>query len=190
MPKLKQIFTSGILFIFPLLIIVFFLGKIWDFWKSLSGKLIEVLNLQGPAAAFGYSIFIVLILLLLILFFGLLFQISAVKNLNKKLDNFLITYVPLYSKYRIAMDEQIEKPEGYEVVLLQDDDKQRFALVTESSENEYVLFIPVLPDMYEGQVVVAPISACTPTGLHSADINAILYGKGKGILASKAVNQA
>ena len=150
----KRILNGIILFLLPLTLLLFVLGKA----IAVVQKLILPIKQHLPAEhvfGIGLLFLISLILILLICFLaGLLVERKTVKSLITKLEDNILVFIPGYSMLKAQTGDIIVKPDNkWHTVLLGEDDSWKVGVEVDRHANGYcTIFFPEPPDAKSGEV--------------------------------------
>jgi uncharacterized membrane protein len=183
---LKQIrnhIVTGFIFVLPTLVIVFVISKYWKYLVSFGGKLSKFIFLDTILGPIGDAI---LFLLLICVVAGFLVKLTVFKTLSNKIDEWLGTIIPSYSTLKgdalKTLASESDEEVVYQTCLVRMGVLWQPAYLIDSKEDgSIVAFVPNVPDVNTGQVLLAGANEWKPSSLDSLALNSILKKLGKGL---------
>ena len=182
--KSFQAFTvGGILFIFPLIILILLVLKAIHLIKPIVHKLVTTLGIDTVFGTATISVVSIILIVLLCFISGVLLHLGLLKKWNSNFEETLyLLFPPLQRlKFRFFSEEQ-DSEDSWKSILLKRDESFNIAFVTSSSENGFLsIFIPDAPDITTGEVIYIKESNCTYHHIPRKDAMKMLQHFGKGL---------
>jgi hypothetical protein len=183
---LKQIrnhIVTGFIFVLPTLVIVFVISKYWKYLVSFGGKLSKVIFLDTVLGPIGDAI---LFLLLICVVAGFLVKLTVFKSLSDKIDEWLGSMIPSYSTLKgdalKTLGTESDGATVYQTCLVRMGVLWQPAYLIDSKEDgSIVAFVPNVPEVNTGRVMLAGANDWKPSSLDSLALNGILKKLGKGL---------
>jgi hypothetical protein len=183
---LKQIrnhIVTGFIFVLPTLVVIFVMSKYWKYLVAFGGKLSKLIFLDTVLGPIGDAI---LFLVLICVVAGFLVKLTVFKALSDKIDEWLGGIIPSYSTL---------KGDALKTLGTETDDStvlrtclvrigvlwQPAYLIDSKEDGSIVAFVPNIPDLNTGRVMLAGANDWKPSSLDSQALNAILKKRGKGL---------
>jgi len=186
---IKRVLNGIILFLLPVFLLFFILGKA----ISLVQKLIHPIKEHLPAErVFGVGL-LTLISLVLILFIcylaGMLIERKRVKWLIAKLEDKILVFIPGYSMIKAQTSEIVsEAVANWQPVLIgEDGDWKMGVLVDKQPDGLCMIFFPEPPDAKSGEMKLVHESKLKKLDMPVSKMIRIIrkYGKSDGAYFSK-----
>lgn len=154
---IKATFLGGILFLAPLILVLVLLEKGYHIVQKITDPIVNSL----PRVKFmGFAlqeIIGVTIIVLICFIAGLLAKTVYAKNLVRKIEDNILSFVPGYA-FMKNMNESImgfESNEDLKVIMVPTDAGWQFAfLIEQINDNDFTVFIPDAPNPWSGSVVI------------------------------------
>lgn len=180
---IKATFLGGILFLAPLVVLLVILEKGYSIIQKVTLPLVHNLP-RVHVLGIALQELVGLILILLVCFFaGFIARTSGAKNLIRKIEDGVLSFVPGYS-FMKNMNERmmgIESNTNLKVILVPTDAGLQFAfLIEEINENKFAVFIPDAPNPYSGSVVFVDKKDITEVGISQKEALACIRKLGFG----------
>jgi uncharacterized membrane protein len=187
---IRATITGGIIFIFPIVIIVVILKKAFEYLKIISQPFEPYLP-ELFMGFDGHNIFAIFLLIVLCFFLGMLFHSMRMQRGVNYLETNLLNYFPGYILFKTLLQERlnIEDQANLKPVLMAEGDGFRPGLLVEESEDGYcTVFFPDAPKCEAGEVRIVASSSIKKLNVPVHTITAVLRKMGKGSvgLISKA----
>jgi len=175
--------VGGMLFLIPLVLVTFFIGKAFKIMKVIAlpiGKLIPVESIGEIGLV---NILAGLIILLVCLAAGLIARSRFAQSFYDKSDSLLAELVPSYTWIKTVMKNLAGEVEtnAFKPVLVSFDDQMQIAFEMERSvDNLVVVFVPGAPDVRSGSVVYVTADRVQPLATTFMTVNRTLKHMGRG----------
>lgn len=150
----KRIFKGIILFLLPLVLFVFVLGKAVDVVQILIRPVKRFLPAER-LFGIGLITLISIILILLVCYVaGILVEKRSVKGFISKIENNILIFIPGYSLLKAQGNTAIEEESNkWESVLVADGDEWKMGIVVDRQQNgNCTVFFPEPPDARQGEM--------------------------------------
>jgi uncharacterized membrane protein len=181
---LKTTLVGGLLFLVPIMALLFFLGKA----LALAHKVVAPLATRLPAeAVVGLPMVLLLAILALVLFCflaGLCARTALAQRATRNLEQAVLSKLPGYDLLK-GMGESMlgfEKEGGYAVVLVRSDDNVQLGFEVDRAQDLVAVFVPDAPNPRAGTLLFFSPDRVTPAGISMAQAMKCLkhYGAGSG----------
>jgi uncharacterized membrane protein len=156
----KRIGKGIVLFLFPIMVLVFIFEKA----ISIAQSIIQPIKSHLPdERIFGIGMFSLLSLLLILVvcyFAGVLSENKKVKSLLVFIEDNLLVFIPGYTMIKSEASETIKDgDDDWKVVMINEDDDLIFGIEVEKRPNGYsMIFFPEPPDAKSGEIRMMPES--------------------------------
>jgi uncharacterized membrane protein len=186
---IKRVLNGIILFLLPVLLLLFILGKA----ISIVQKLILPIKKYLPAErVFGVGLLtlISLVLILLICYLaGMLIEQKKVKWLIAKLEDKILVFIPGYSMIKAQTSEMVsEAVANWQPVLIgEDGDWKMGVLVDQQPDGLCMIFFPEPPDAKSGEMKLVHESKLKKLDMPVSKMIRIIrkYGKSEGAFSKE-----
>src|SRR6187399_2415478 len=186
---IKRVLNGIILFLLPVMLLLFILGKA----VSIVQKLILPIKKHLPAERVLGVGLLTLISLVLILFIcylaGMLIEQKRVKWLITKLEDKVLVFIPGYSMIKAQTSEMVREAaaEWQPVLIDEDGDWKMGVLVDQQPNGLCMIFFPEPPDARSGEMKLVPESKLKKLDMPVSKMIRIIrkYGKSEGAFYSK-----
>ena len=186
---IKRVLNGIILFLLPVLLLLFILGKA----ISIVQKLILPIKKYLPAErVFGVGLLtlISLVLILLICYLaGMLIEQKKVKWLIAKLEDKILVFIPGYSMIKAQTNEMVsEAVANWQPVLIgEDGDWKMGVLVDQQPDGLCMIFFPEPPDAKSGEMKLVHESKLKKLDMPVSKMIRIIrkYGKSEGAFSKE-----
>lgn len=192
----KTTVIGGIVFLVPFIVVVFILGKAFQFMRGLTQPLAAALPMVETVGGLLLVDLIAVALVLLLCFLaGLLARAAAAGRLVQSLEARVLSRVPFYHFVK-GMTESVVEAESdttMRSVLVRLDDYSQLAFEIERlAGGEVVVFLPGAPNPWSGTVCLVDAARVTPLDapMLAAVQNIKHLGKGSSALLAPAAAQA
>jgi uncharacterized membrane protein len=183
MQFLKTTVIGGIVFLVPVVIFVFIIGKALVFTRKITAPFAGILPF-GPVGDAVVVNLLGLALIVLVCFLGgLVAKSAAVARLVDSLENNFLSKIPIYAliKSTVSGTVQSEEAEGMKSVLVRLDDSWQLGFEIERlSDGKVTVFLPGAPDPWSGSVCFVSEDRITKLDANLLSITKVLKGFGKG----------
>ena len=186
---IKRVLNGIILFLLPVFLLLFILGKA----ISVVQKLILPVKKYLPAErVFGVGLLtlISLVLILLICYLaGMLIERKRVKWLITKLEDNILVFIPGYSMIKAQTNEMLSEASAHwqPVLIGEDGDWKMGVLVDQQADGLCMIFFPEPPDAKSGEMKLVHESKLKKLDMPVSKMIRIIrkYGKSEGAFYSK-----
>ena len=186
---IKRILNGIILFLLPVMLLLFILGKA----ISIVQKLILPIKQHLPAErvlGVGLLTLISLLLILLICYLaGMLIEQKRVKWLIAKLEDSILVFIPGYSMIKAQTSEMVREAAAHwqPVLIGEDGDWKMGVLVDQQPDGLCMIFFPEPPDAKSGEMKLVHESKLKKLDMPVSKMIKIIrkYGKSEGAFFSK-----
>ena len=178
----KVTVIQGVIFLIPLVVLVFILSKIYNVLHPYSLFLAEKLRFSKIGGV-GIIPFLSLILLVLAFFFaGIIMRSGPLQKLTQWIEQRILVYIPGYT-YVKARSDSVLKNEGaipWKPATVVIDDNEVICFVIDETENYCSLFMPSAPMPSTGVVCAREKSMVRylPTSINATILMIKQFGKG------------
>ena len=184
MPKfLVTTIKGGILFLFPLVIVVAVVGKALSIIHMLATPLLENLPIQTVAGVAVIHIVSVLVLLLVCFLAGMLAGKTVVSTWVEALEREVLMQFPPYALLKAKTGSALNPSDTSKLtpVLVRFDDSWQFAYEIEAvDEGRHLVFLPGAPDAWSGSVCAVEAGRISPLSTSVKAVGAAMQRLGKG----------
>ena len=178
--------AGGILFLIPVVAIVFIMAKTINFLYGLSKPITARLPFKNVAGV-GVNTLMSIILLLLICFLaGIFMKTKVAKKIVQWLEDRVLVYVPGYSYIRARSKDWFsdEKTFNWKPASIFVDDNEVICFVTDETEDYYSIFLPSAPTPSSGSICVRKKDKVTFLPLTVSEAVSMIRQLGKGASSS------
>ena len=189
MSFIKTTVIGGAVFLVPVIVLVFILGKAYDLMLLVAKPLNEFMPLDRLLGVAVIDLVTIILLVLICFLCGLLAKGKILRGTATAIDEKLMLLVPNYSYIKSltgALENDKEDP--MRVVMVQLDEMAQLGfLIEEIDELSSVVYFPSAPDPRSGSVVVIENTRLTKLDVRFLDaINSLRrFGLGSGNLGKK-----
>lgn len=152
---LRTTVLGGILFLVPIIILVFIVGKALALASHLAAPLAEILPIESFAGFAVVNVLAIIILVLVCFSAGLAAKADPAQRFVDSLEDKVLSKIPAYDflKSKITAMVPADEVEGLKPVLARFDDSWQIAFEVERAKAGIVtLFLPGAPDPWSGSV--------------------------------------
>ncbi|MGA9435306.1 MAG: hypothetical protein WBV62_13820 [Roseobacter sp.] len=185
---MKTTILGGVLFLAPLAIIAFILGKAFQISTKIVAPLDHLLPIKNFAGIASVNILALLFIILLCYVAGLLAQRAFLGKRMQRIDGFLVDIIPGYAVFKALIGSASSNEElaaRLKPVIARFDDYEQIAFEIEHGESQSVLFLPGSPSAWSGSTVIADNSRITPLNIPAHQATKLLRTFGRGSLEAK-----
>ncbi|MCS5489564.1 DUF502 domain-containing protein [Algoriphagus limi] len=167
----SQIFTGGIFFIIPFVIVIIVFEKLIQILKPISAKLGALLSIEHYLLDVPYF-FSILLIILICFIAGLIAKLGVGKRMVNWIESNILTLFPGYQLIKNTYETKLglDQSENFPVVLAPIDGWMFAFLVEELDEKHSLVFVPSSPDSWSGNMVIFEKSKLKKTSLQKADL--------------------
>jgi len=179
---IKTTVLGGILFLLPIVLIVFLLGKALGLAKRLSDPVVQAAGLNSVAGVAMGTLVAIAFLVLVSFTAGLLARTPLGQAAFSQLENSVLSLFPQWRMARGLIESfETETKSEMEVVLVPTDAGWCLGFVLEKPEGEWwTVFVPGSPQWTSGAVSFAHADQVLPTGLTPAQAILLMRRCGAG----------
>jgi len=178
---------GGIVFLIPFVVLVFVLGKAFQFVSHATGPLSKIVPLDSVADVAVADIIAAALILLLCFAAGLIARTAVADRLVRGLEGRVLARVPIYHfvKGMTTSVVEAEKGDAMRPVLARLDDYAQLAFEIErTAAGAVVVYLPGAPNPWSGSLCLMSAERVTPLDISmlAAVQNIKQLGKGSGAL--------
>ena len=183
---LKATIVGGILFLVPVVLVLFVLGKALQFAAKMAQPISESLELDGLGQWQGIGAVTIIAMLVLVLISfaaGIIARTGAGARTMRWFERSLLGGLPQYQLMKTMAEglAQVEHASGVKPVLVSADDGWQLGYLLEPLQNGWVVvFLPQAPTPMSGNVVYLPADRVRPLEITMAQAMAIVKAIGAG----------
>jgi uncharacterized membrane protein len=182
---LKTTVTGGLIFLLPLAVLGYILGKLVTTAQKLAEPISDKLPVSSFAGVSATIIIAVAGLILISFLAGLLAKTRIAQQTMKELETHLLGRVPAYGLIK-SLGSDIVSPEQEaerRVVLVRFDDCWQLAILIDAAieENHTVVFVPDSPTPQSGSVMIVETSRVHETDIPLRKAMSTLAVRGMGL---------
>jgi len=180
--SIKSTLLGGILFLLPIVLIIWLLGKALGFARRLSEPAVHAAGVESVAGVATGTIVSVLALVALSFAAGMMARTRIGQSTFAKMENSVLSLFPQWRMARALIESfEGEGRSEMEVVLVPTDSGWCMAFVMEKPEGDWwTVFIPGSPQWTSGAVAFAQSEQVKPTGLTPAQAILLMRRCGAG----------
>ena len=178
----KSTIIGGILFLIPLVVLIFILSKIYNFFHPYSVFLAEKLPFTKIGGVSITPVFSLIFLVLVFFFAGIILRTKSMQKLTHWIEEKILVYIPGYSYIKARSENMLANDGAFQwkpatVVI---DDNEVICFVIDETENYCSIFMPSAPMPSTGVVCAREKSMVRylPTSLNKTILMIKQFGKG------------
>ena len=182
---MKTTILGGVLFLAPLAIIAFVLGRVFQVSAKVVEPLDNLLPIDSIAGIASLNILALLLIVLVCYLTGLLAERALLGKRMQRIDGFLVDIIPSYAVFKALVGSAFSDEElaaRLKPVLARFDDYEQIAFEIQHGETQSVLFLPGAPSAWSGSTVIADNSRITPLNIPIHQTTKLLRTFGRGSL--------
>jgi len=182
---IKTTIVGGALFLLPLVILAFVLGKAFEISMLVAKPFNSIIPIERFAGVALVNILAVILLLIVCYAAGLLASHSAVKDKISTLDGALIGMIPVYAfvKTMVSSIANAEDESGtLRPILINFDEYAQIAFEVERDDNQVVVYLPGAPSPWSGSTTVVDVGRVSPLKIGSHEAAKLVQLLGRGSL--------
>ena len=178
----KTTILGGVLFLLPIVLIIWLLGKALSFAKRLSDPVVQAAGVNSVAGVATGTIVAIAFLVFLSFAAGLLAGTQVGRTVFSQLENSVLSLFPQWRMARGLIESfETETKSEMEVVLVPTDAGWCLGFVMEKPEGEWwTVFVPGSPQWTSGAVAFAHVDQVQPSGLTPAQAILLMRRCGAG----------
>jgi uncharacterized membrane protein len=161
----KTTVIGGLLFLVPLMVLLFVLNKAYHAMLVVAQPLARQLDLEGFGGIVMADLLAVAMIVLLCFFFGLLAKTQLARRLARSFETKVLQRIPVYSvaKSVLASVVPLQQEEGLQAVLVAFDDCSQLGLEIERRPGgQVVVYLPGSPNPWSGSLLMTTPERVTP----------------------------
>jgi uncharacterized membrane protein len=181
---MKTTILGGVLFLVPLVCVVFVLKKAFDLSKLIATPLQEKLGLQSFGGIGVADILAVFFILVVCFIAGHVAKQAVISKRVGKLDAFLMSIIPGYAVVKGVVGGLAQQDDAVSIlnpVLVQFDDYEQLAFEIEKAGDRSVVYLPGSPSLRSGSCVIVKTSRVIPLDLPPHRLISLMRHMGRGI---------
>jgi uncharacterized membrane protein len=178
----KTTVLGGVLFLLPIVLIVFLLGKALAFARRLSDPLVAAAGIKSVAGVATGTLVAIALMVLVSFAAGLLARTRLGHAAFSRLENSMLSLFPQWRMARGLIESfETDTKSEMEVVLVPTDAGWCLGFVLEKPEGDWwTVFVPGSPQWTSGSVSFAHVDEVHPSGLTPAQAMMLLRRCGGG----------
>jgi len=153
----KATLVGGAVFLIPVLLIFFVLGKVFSMLRSLTAAVGPRLGITSPLGGVLLDVAGIAAVLLVCFLAGLVARRATAQRLRTKVDQVLLGSIPGYAFVKSLAESMQESQEGassFVPVLVRFDDNWQVAFETDRAPGDMVaVYLPGAPNPWSGNVI-------------------------------------
>ena len=178
----KATIIRGILFLIPLIVLIFILSKIYSFFHPYSVFLAEKLPFTKIGGVGVIPVISILLLVFVFFFAGIFMRSGPMQKLTHWIEQYILVYIPGYA-YLKARSDSVLKSEGtipWKPATVVIDDNEVICFVIDETENYCSIFLPSAPMPSTGVICAREKSMVRylPTSINATILMIKQFGKG------------
>ncbi len=185
---MKKTILGGILFLAPVAVIAFVLGKVFQISRVIVDPLDALIPVKSIAGVASLNILAIVLIVLVCYLAGFVAERAFLGRRMQRVDEFLMDIIPGYAIFKgvlgsVSSNEELAarlKP-----VLVRFDDYEQIAFQIERGDTQSVLFLPSSPSAWSGSSVVVDNARILPLNIPVHQATKLLRTFGRGSLAAK-----
>lgn len=193
--NLRNLIIAGIFFLLPIIVVFVILTKAWVELTSVGKRIVQVFGLNSFLGSGGTTVVSGLLLLAICLLCGLLMRYAFLAKFRQSVEGLLLKYLPGYETYKAMAEEKLQHKRRilpHASALIRQQDYWQPAYIVEQDQNDdYVVFVPDIPDTAKGRILIAKADQIKILSAVAAnDLDACLRRTGKGLLSELRIHQS
>lgn len=175
--------TGGILFLFPLVVLLFIFEKAYAIFAKISKPIST--KIPGSILGFDGSAVVTIVLLILICFVsGLVFRSKRVKKLMGKLEDRVLIFIPGYTLLKSITADSIGEEIEHKLtpVRIEDGDSWLIGFLIERGKTHSTVFIPDAPRYDAGEIRILPSSSVIELEMSANKFTKVIKSYGVGAI--------
>jgi uncharacterized membrane protein len=179
---IKSTLLGGVLFLLPIVLIAWLLGKALGFARRLSDPLVHAAGIESVAGVATGTLLSILALMLLALLAGVLARTRMGQSTFTLMENSVLSLIPQWRMARGLIESfETESKTHLEVVMVPTDAGWCLGFVIEKPEGDWwPVFIPGAPQWTSGAVSFAHTDQVKPAGMTPAQAILLMRRCGAG----------
>src|SRR5262245_58890916 len=105
--NIRNIAIAGFFFLLPLYVVLILITRAWTSLSSLGAHVAGMFGMKSILGVVGSTVFSGLILITIWIVCGLLVRFSFVAALNRRAEQWLFRYIPVYATYKAMAEERL-----------------------------------------------------------------------------------
>lgn len=190
---MKTTILGGVLFLAPLAVIAFILGKVFQISTMVVAPLDNLIPIKSVAGVASLNILALLFIVVICYGAGWMAQRALLGKRMQRIDGFLVDIIPSYAVFKALVGSASSNEElaaGLRPVVARFDDCEQIAFEIEHGESRSVLFLPGSPSAWSGSTVIVDNSRIVPLNIPAHQATKLLrtFGRGSLDVTSAAVS--
>jgi uncharacterized membrane protein len=183
MTLVRTTLTGGILFLLPVVLIIFIFSKALQILAKISTPITD--RLPDIILGFDGGKLITVVLLILICFVsGLLVRAPSVRRWIDKIEDDFLSYLPGYTMIKsIASDIVGKSDRELKAVLVREEETWQVGFLVEENKEFCAVFFPEAPKHDSGEIKIVPIAWVTKVNITTREAALSIQRYGKGTLS-------
>jgi len=184
---IRTTIIGGALFLLPLVVVVFVLGKALEIARRIAQPFQAVIPVDRVAGVAALDVLAILLLVVLCFLAGLLARWSAARNRVGTLDEALIRNVPAYAMIKTIARSvaRVEEEAGtLRPVLVSFDDMAQIAFEVERDGARTIVYLPGAPNPWSGSTAIVETARVQPLAIASHEATKLMQVLGHGTLGA------
>ncbi len=180
---LKTTIFGGIVFLVPVIILFYFIGKAFEIMKKLADPLAPLIPFGAIAGILTVNLLALALIVLVCFLAGLAAKSATAARLVRQLETSVLSHIPFYAviKGMTASIPGAEEFEGMKTVIARLDDYSQVAFEIERLESgDVVVFLPGAPDPWSGAVCIFSEDRVQPVNVAMMAASQSIRRFGKG----------
>ena len=188
---IKSTVIGGIVFLIPLGVVMYLLGKVVVVMKHFANALAPAIPVDRPIGVLALNLAALAALVAACFVAGLVAQRAAARQLSARVESTLLGAIPGYSFFKAFVDNMQRSnsiSESFIPVLVQFDDYSQLAFEIEREPNgKAAIYLPGAPNPWSGAVVYVGVERVRhlPMSLKEALTNIRMLGKGSADVVAR-----
>jgi uncharacterized membrane protein len=186
---MKSTLLGGLLFLLPVVLIAWLLGKALGFARRLSDPIVQAAGVDTVAGVAVGTILSVFALILVAFLAGVVATTSIGQTAYRKLESSVLALIPQWRMARALIESaETDSKSELEVVMVPTDAGWCLGFVIEKPEGDWwPIFIPGAPQWTSGSVSFAHTDQVKQTGLTAAQAVLLMRRLGAGSIKVQTV---
>ena len=183
MQFLKTTIVGGVVFLVPVVIFAYVIGKALAITQKMTAPFTEMLRFSPAVDALVVNLLGLTLIVIVCFLGGLVAKSEAVSKLVESVENSFLSKIPIYAliKSTVSGTLQGNEEEGMKSVLVRLDDCWQIGFEMERlSGGKVTVFLPGSPDPWSGSICFVSEDRITKLDAKFLPVTKVLKGFGKG----------
>ncbi len=183
----RALTIGGILFIFPLIILILLILKAVHIIRPIVQKFANAFGIETIFGTATITLLSIVLIIFICFISGALIQMGFLKKWNSSFEETLYLLFPPLQRLRFRFfSEEQDSDNTWDSILIKRDDGFKIAFITFKSDNGFLsIFIPDAPDISTGEVILIEKSNCIYHHIPRKEAMKMLQTFGKGLSKEK-----